>query len=257
MKRILSLILALTMIFAVLSMTACGEGVAETVENAIEKTEELDSYDATVEIKASLKTGNAVIEVPMTVVVKACGMDGENERVYAKSNMKIPGAELVTETYIENDIAYVITGNKKYKINLEKYDDSIKYDYAEFIEELMQDLPEELFANAEFVKGDNGKTVSVDIPDKAFGEIFDDLYEYIGKTAIGSDTAAVAASGAKASITVSKGYVREYLMKYTMKVGVKESAFSGEVEVKLSFNNIGKSVSVTAPEGYESFAPIN
>jgi len=67
----------------------------------------------------------------------------------------------------------------------------------------------------------------------------------------------IASSNANVKIEVKDGYVGTYEIGYKMTVSVGALSAEANAEIKVSFENPGEKVTVTMPEGYESFTPIN
>jgi len=257
MKRILKALLSFLLAITAFSLVACDESPLSEVEKAIEKTENLDSYQALIEAKVAVSWLGGSAEVPMTVEVKAEGIQGENPRIYAKKDLEIPGANVTSEIYVQGGFAYVIRGDKTSKVNLNNLKNGLSYDYSEFIDEVMAKLPETLYQEAEIKEESGAKILTVSIPDSVFDELFSEIALTMGEMAMQSKLDQIASSNANVKIEVKDGYVGTYEIGYKMTVSVGALSAEANAEIKVSFENPGEKVTVTMPEGYESFTPIN
>ena len=253
MKKILSVILAITMLFATLSLTACGQAPAEVIENAFEKTENLDSYHAVMETSISMGGGGFSVEIPMTIEYKVEGAKSQNPKLYAKSIVEVLGESVTVETYMAGGWMYVVQGDNKFKADISKIDDVDDYDYSAFMEGIMQELPEDLLKNVEFKVEDGAKTVTVNIPDATFKQVFDDFLEEMGELALQDEFDKLTTSNATVSMSVKDGYISDYSMEYTMTLGMDGINMDANVSASVSFKNPGEKVSVTVPSDADSY----
>lgn len=256
MKKIVSLVLALLMVFGLVSLTSCLVTPAAAVEQAFENTEKLDSYYAVMDFKLSLSATGVTVDLPMSFEYKVEDANSENPTVYAKSNIEMLGQSLTVESYLKDGWAYIIYDGEKAKVNLSKVENDDEYEY-EFIEEFVQEIPEELLKNVEFTnEDDGGKTVNINIPDSTFNELYDDFLEMITETALQEEFKNLVFSEADLSVTIKDGYVNVYSMEYNMSFNSDNVPMNASVEVSLEYKNPGEKVSVTMPKGYESFDDI-
>ena len=257
MKKIVSLILAVTMIFAILSFTSCGETTAAVVEKAFEKTENLDSYEAVMDVTISMGAGPISMNIPMTVEYKVEGAKTESPKIYAKSTLEMFEESMTVESYIADGWMYVVQGDNKFKADISKIDDYEAYDYSAFYDEMMQELPESLFDNVEFTaESDGTQTVTLNIPDAAFKEIFEDFLGEMGELAVQDEVDKLTTSNGKVSLSVKDGYVSVYSMEYTMTIGTNNINMDANVSAVMTFKNPGAKVSVTLPSGAETFPDL-
>ena len=260
MKKIITRVLSLVLVFALLSLTACGKTPYEVINGAVERTEELNSYEAVITNTYEIDMGITKIEMPMVIEMKATNLRGENPKIYSKVSVTVSGITSVAETYIEGDWAYVIQGDTKFKLNLERVSDSleVQYDYTDFVDSMLEDLPPSLFENVTLEKTDDGsKTVALDIPDTLFKEIFDDLLE-TNSTILENLTDSVGSavvSEAKLSLSVNGSYVNRYSVEYKVTLPIiLGTSISAKITSVCEIKNHGGNISISYPDGYKSFA---
>ena len=128
------------MIFAILSFTSCGETTAAVVEKAFEETENLDRYEAVMDVTIRMGAGPISMNIPMTVEYKVEGAKTESPKIYAKSTLEMFEEKMTVESYIADGWMYVVQWDNKFKADISKIDDYEAYDYSAFYDEMMQDF---------------------------------------------------------------------------------------------------------------------
>lgn len=269
MKKILSVLLAVCMLFAVATTSGCTLSTAKTIEDAIKKTEALDEIDATLFMELSMNMGFS-ITVPITVNMKAKNVKSQTPTVYADMTVPMMGMELKTGVYQENDMLYVSSSGLNYKMKISESDG--EYDYVGDVNNIIKDIPEDLLENIEFVKNDDGsQTATVTIDDARFKEIFkdlvmdsaedssmDDTYENDEITDIVDDIMQnISIKDATVKITVKDGYVSVYEISYSMTVTIESVETTSAVKASVTYNNPGKAVEITPPDGYKDFGDFS
>lgn len=253
MKKITSMLLLICMMF--LCLTSC-EKPEKVINEAVALTEELDSYHAEMKVEMVTKMATTESKVVMTIDMMVEGAKTDSPKIYAKATTEALGKTVVAESYTDGEYAYVSSEGMKYKMALK--DTEGAYDYIGDVDDMLEDLPAEIFEEIELVKNDDGtKSVSINLSDEAFKEIFKSLFEEMSEAFVGDNNdLTVDMSDAKLDITVDKKYISEYNLAFKMGVEVVGQEVSNEIKTSLSFIDPGEKVTVTPMEGYESFKEI-
>lgn len=271
MKKILSALLAVCMLFAVATTSGCTISAAKTIDEAIKKTEALDAIDVTFFMETSMNMGFSVT-IPMTVNMKADNIKSSTPTMLASASTSMMGIELKSDVYMEEGMFYVSASGMNYKLKVEESDED--YDYVGNVNSIINDIPEDLLENVELVKNDDGSnTATISVDDARFKELFKDfICKSAQDTIIDDDdeenTDAVddtennfmdnilekiTVTDATVKVTVKNGYVLVYELSYSMKVSTIIGESTSSVKASVTYNNPGETVEITPPEGYKDF----
>lgn len=272
-RRLVSLLLALTLLCSGVLFTACGgenapggtnapetteapettqaPSVSEVLNAALEKTQNLDSVAAEMKMEMNMAMEGMTMSIPMTAKFKVKDASSENPVMSAVVTMSLFGESFDVEMYQEGQWAYIVMEDMKYKSNVE--DMESEYDYTDDADAMLQEIPEELLKDVEFVEAaDGSQTATVTFTEEKFAEIYGDFIEDVN-----SDTEAgledMKISNAVVTVTVADGYVTVYDVAFTMEVTVEEMSTTTEVKATLTLEDPGKEVTITPPEGYQDF----
>jgi hypothetical protein len=270
-KKILSLALAVWMLISLFTLTSCAKETPFTlVKNAVEKTNALDAIDVDMTMDMSVDMMGISMTIPMTVDMQATGLKTEAPKVYTNMKTETAGVEMTVEIYQDAEYFYItipMLGNIKTKAASLTAD----YDSISDVESMIKVLPEEFFTEEiAIVENEDGtKTVSIDIADEKFNELYKDFVD--GATASiaeGTELKEFALANAKVEVTVNEdGYVAVYKIAFDMEMtlsmgeemaalGMDEMEVSATVDSVITYNNPGAVVTVTPMENLDSFEEI-
>lgn len=251
-KRIVALLLALCIVCMCGLLASCSQ-LTTVVElaQAVERTNNLEDMDATLEVEMSMEIMGIEMNIPITADMKVKGMNSENPISFSTVSMSLLGTNVTVDVYQEGDWAYLSMDGMQYKMNISEAES--EYDYTDDMKNMLQTLPEYLLEGIEFTENEDGsKTISVNISDEEFTELYDELLEDLSATS-GVNPEDLEVSDAVVSITIKDGYVLEYDMEFTMAMTVEGVETDTDVAYKLTYNNPGQAVTITPPEGYQDF----
>lgn len=263
MRRILSVLLAVCMLFAVATTSGCTLSTAKAIDEAIGKTEALDDVDATLFMEVSMDMGIS-ITVPVTVNMKVKNIKSSTPTMLANMSIPMMGMELKSDIYLESNMLYISTSGMNYKLKVEESDG--EYDYVNDVNSIIKNLPEDLLENIEFEENDDGsKSVTVLVDEARFKELFADLVKSSAEDTAMDDNddgdsvadnimEKISVSDATVKITVKNGYVLTYEISYSMTVSTVLGDTSANVKASVTYNNPGDAVEITPPDGYKDFA---
>lgn len=259
MKKALSVLLAVCMLFAVVTASGCTLSTAKTIDDAIKKTEALEDIDVTFFMELSMDMGIS-ITVPVTVNMKAKNIKSENPIISADMVIPMMGIEFKTGIYQEQDMLYITADDMSYKMKVEESDG--EYDYIGDINNVINDIPEDLLENIELASNDDGsKTATISIDEARFKELFKDLIKDSAEDTVVDDDGSIVDNvmdnitikDATVKITVKNGYVSVYEISYSMTVSTILGDTSASVKTSVTYNNPGETVEITPPNDYKNF----
>lgn len=264
-RRLLSLLLAMMVLCTGVLFTACvkegapdeteSPSVSDVINGALEKTQNLDSIAAEMKMEMNMAMEGMTMSVPMTAKIKAKDIRGESPVISAVISMEMFGESIDIEMYQEGQWAYIAMDDMKYKASVE--DMGAEYDYADDVTDMLQKIPEELLADAELVKAEDGsQTVTISFPEEKFAEIYNDFIEGVNSDTE-TDVEDMKMSDTVVKITVNNGYVTVYDIAFTMEMAVEEATSQIEVKATLTYGNPGEAVTVTPLEGYQDFEEMD
>ena len=264
--RLVSLIVGVLMLCS-MSMVSCAEPTTfEIVNDAIVKTQALDSMHAVSEMNMDMKMdlfGMSVpMEIPMKMDIKASGLQGDNPVMNMGMSLEMMDEEIAFDSYLEGEYLYISVMGENMKVKSEEM--GSMYDARAQIDGTVQQIPEELLTDIVAVeKSDGSKAVNLTIPQDQLQTLYGDLLESVqGTAAEGSPVSNLVISDAEVEVVINKdGYVSVYALTFgmDMTVGEGEEAIDCEidVEMKITYQNPGEPVTVTPPEGYRDFPEVD
>lgn len=260
-RRMIALLLALTLLCTGVLFTGCGNGKApegekgqsafNVINTALEKTRNLDSMNAQMKMEMNVSAGGISMSIPITMNMKAKGMKSASPVISLDISMSFFGQTVAFEIYQEGNWVYMVMGDMKYKAPAESAGEDL--DYTENFDEILKKIPESVLKDVELVKAaDGSQTATIPFPAEMFGEIYEDIIESMGSEA-GMDLEDMQISDAVVKITVADGYITVYDLSFKMGMTVEGVSTSAEAKATITYDNPGKDVTITPPEGYQSF----
>lgn len=262
--QIISWIIGLVMLCSLIS---CGEPTTfEIVNDAIIKTQQLDSMQATTELNMDMKMNLFGIKVPMEIPIKmdikASGLQSENPVMNMGMSFEIIGQEIAMDAYLEGEYLYMDVLGERAKVKAA--DMGSMYDARAQIEGTLQQIPEELLTDiVAHEKSDGSKAVELTVPAEQLQTLYGELLGAVqGTAAEGSPVSDLVISDAEVEVIIdAEGYVSLYALTFEleMTVGEGDEAVDCEVEVemKVTYKNPGQPVTVTPPEGYQDYPEVD
>ncbi len=257
MKKITTLLIALLMVaVSVLSFASCNALKTEEVINqGIENTSKLTEFEANMNMVIDMKMTGMTMNMPMSVNMKVKDADKENPITYALMSMEMMGQKMETESYMDDEYVYIVADGEGYKVSIE--DAEGEYDFSEELNENFQKLPVDLLKDIELVKGEDGSyNATVNIPDETFKELYGDLLDEVSEASLGEVFDGLSISDCVVTVTVKDDYATNYDLSFKMAMKVEGMDVTADVTANYEIVNPGKSVTITPPEGYESFEEL-
>lgn len=253
-KRIISLALVLCLLC--LMFTACEQSSTfDVVDAALKKTQGLDSMAAEMKIDMEMAMEGMTMAIPMTIDIKAKGLQNEKPTSSVRATTSMLGQEMVVEAYQEGDWAYFVMDDMKYKTAVADLEEGS--DYSGMAKDMLQTLPEDLMEGIQTQKADDGSlTVEVPIPEDSFAQLYGDILDELNASAGLEEGVEAKITDAVVKITVANDYVTAYEMKYTVTVTTEGVTATTKAKAVMTINNIGEEVTVTPPEGYQDFEEL-
>lgn len=225
-----------------------------SVNDAVKKTQELDSVDATLKMEMKMSEDGMDITIPIVADIKAKALKSDSPIISTVMTMSMMGEELEMEMYQENDWVYIAEGGTGYKMSAA--DMGSDYDYAGDMKDMLKTLPDDLVKSAKSEKAEDGSTTyTIDVSGEKFTEIYADFLSDVNEDS-GMTGEDVKISDVIIKITTANGYVSVYEMNFIMDVTIDEVASKFDVNASITYNNLGKEVTVTPPDGYQDFEEL-
>ena len=225
-----------------------------SVNDAVKKTQELDSVDATLKMEMKMSEDGMDITIPIVADIKAKALKSDSPIISTVMTMSMMGEELEMEMYQENDWVYIAEGGTGYKMSAA--DMGSDYDYAGDMKDMLKTLPDDLVKSAKSEKAEDGSTTyTIDVSGEKFTEIYADFLSGVNEDS-GMTGEDVKISDVIIKITTSNDYVSVYEMNFIMDVTIDEVASKFDVNASITYNNLGKEVTVTPPSGYQDFEEL-
>lgn len=240
MKRILSLVLLLTMLLsAMLSMTACSD--SSEFNGAITLTRGLTSLDADIYTKVKANIGSKAQEYEL---VEKALISGDKVQL-TKGEYGSEGQTV----YMDGDFAYTKGDNGYTKVSLSEY---IKENGScnEKINGFLVKFPSSFFEDSDISKTGKKLTLVKDLDTEALTSTFGTLTDLLEKELDlnPDEPEKVEYKDCKLSLTVKDGYVTEVSLSYNMMFTQNKKKCTINVKTALYVNNPGSDVTVEIPQ---------
>ncbi len=263
MKKLFSIILAVSFICSALFLVACKEPTtAELVNGATEKTRNLDTYEADMDLSVLIEAQGMKMDVPIKMKVKSVDSNADYPTNQITMNAEFLGMKLDLAVYVEDGWVYSVSPDG----NTKAYMGATGNDGDDTVDGLLRSLPEDLFEECEVVKNEDGsKKVKLNLPTSAFDMLFKDsiggaFYGSMIESIVGTDTIS---SDTIKSISLEynvgkNGYISSFEMDMSLDSdipinnGVPVPA-SITLTIQLDYVKIEEGVELSPPAGYLDF----
>lgn len=253
-KKILSVILVISLLCGVFLLSSCEDNAAAVVEKAIEKTQNLDSYEAVMTINIGMEFMGASINMPMTYDIRVQNAKSDKPLMYAKMETTLLGETIDAEIYTDENWAYVSSDGEGMKFPVADCAE-YGYDYTATVDDLLVALPDDVLENVTISTGSDGSTVlSVTLTDEQFAQMFKELVEDVNES---DEMANIVGANASIEITAKGGYLTKYQISFNMKMDTMGVSADAVVTATIEYKNVGKPVTVTVPDSFKSFNEID
>lgn len=261
MKKFSAIALSLILIVSCFAFASCGKEPTayELISSAVEKSSALSDIEMEQSVNMKMDMMGMSMDVPITMTLKGKSINTDNALYYTSATTSMMGMTVDSVVYIEGKDVYTLTMGEGFKLHLDSLDG--EYDIAKDLTSVFFCPSESVFEGVEVVKNEDGtRSVSFDITQEeyvnAYRAYYDSLMSDVGA---GSDAAKL--SDIKVTVTVNKdGYICAYKMSCNVQAKVTEMGMdidvSATVSTDIKFVNIGGDVTITPPEGYQSFTAL-
>lgn len=266
MKRIIAIALTLVMAFSlVFAFSSCGKKEEEKKQTAYEvytaaldKNNELDSYELAIDLKMSVAADGVSTDVPMSYDIKVAGVKSGSPVYSAEMKMTMAGITFTIPVYFDGKYFYTEMFGEKMKESAENSD--LDLEGLTILASKFQS--EEAFSGVTVTENEDG-TKSMEVAlnsgdfNEAYGDLMDALLGSLGEELNGVGVS-MSTDNAKSTITVNKdGYIEKVAfngdIKATMTVEGENSEMTISFSANSEYKNIGETVTVTAPADLDSY----
>lgn len=252
MKKLITLLLTLTLILSAVTLYSCDEKDPYVVyEKAYEKMEKLDSLEIDMDMKVTL-SGIVTTTADYDFNIKTENAEKvEDPRLRMVGSMKMLGKTVDMDIYTEGEWCYCSISGQKYKVKVEDNANDAASDAIELTE---CDLPEEVFKGVEVKTEGGNKRIEVTLSGEELMEFFGEAVEgMMGGLNVGELKAASIKDAVVTVVINGKGYVSEMSLSFGMTASVSTLTF----EMTVKYVDPGSKVEINAPEGLDSYTQIS
>ena len=258
MKKSFTIFILLLLIsaFFVLSLSSCGTDKPESVvNNAIKNTSKLTEFEAKMDMAINVQASDEDMNIPVSILMKVKDGNKKHPLVYSYMSTEMFGEKMESEAFMDDKFVYVLSGGEGYKMKVE--DAEGEYDYSDQLKENLKKLPKNLLKDTELIQENNGSyKIAVKIPENVFDELYGELLDDISEISLGEVFDSLDISDCMINLVIKDNFVTSYTLSYNMSNTTENETVSAAVSVAYEIVNPGKSVSITPPQGYESFEEI-
>ncbi len=266
MKKLASILLILSLVFAMFSFASCGEGAKppvssktayEIVDEAITNTENADRISASAIMDISIGVSGLTLQMPVNMDMSIDQTDPESPHFRADVSMSIMGQSIDMQMYAEDGWLYITMYGQSYKMSL--LDAGDEFDYTDTLDDMVQKLPKEIFEGKTMTKNSDGtQSITLELPSEMFADIFDDAIASVGETAGSAESLdGIKIDNTSVTVTVRDGYLTNYDITFSMEMVVEGMNATAAVDIKTEYKAYGDDVVIEPLEGYESFPELD
>lgn len=262
MKKLLSIFLVLILSFSLLCFISCDDKEeydleldtpAVAVTKAIDKTKELDCYHASVACNIAMQIsvmGQPVsVDIPITMDIKATNTSTESPKLYIEYEMSAFGQAVSSQIYNDSIYTYTFSNGEGTK----KANDESAKSYFDSLDELLAQLPSDLFDGLSFEAVEKGYKLSISIPNDMISSEIDASIEQAFE-GIAED---LAVSNMIVDITINDdGFIVQLDAGFDMALTIQEMDVTAHASFCATFDSLGSTVTITPPTGYQDFTEV-
>lgn len=175
MKKFLSIVLtialALTMVFAITSCSEKEPTIEEIYDAAYKKYSEVDAVDMDVKMTMGISAQGVSMDMPVEYAIKATGIKSGKLQMSGVVKTSLMGISLEIPVYTDGEYVYVSMMGEKVKqpVNESDYNTEIVFD-------TVKEIDSSVFENATLTKKEDGsKVIELVYDEETFKKVFDDL----------------------------------------------------------------------------------
>ncbi len=260
MKRIISLALSLMLVVFCFAFASCGKEPTayELISAAVEKSAALKDIELEQTVNMKMDMMGMSMDIPIKMTMKGKDINSENAVYYSLVNTTMMGMSVDSTVYIEGKDIYTVTMGEGYKVKAGEIIDD--YDISKDLTAVFFCPAESVFEGIEVVKNEDGsRSVSLEMSQEDYINAYRPYYDSLmGEVGLGGDATL---SDIKITVTVNEdGYMCGFKMSCGLSMTVTEMGMdvpvNATLETDIKFVNIGGNVTITPPEGYQSFPEL-
>lgn len=159
--------------FLVLALTACGKTPEERFNDALAKTDQLDSAHMDCKLNLAIKTQGVQVELPITI---ASDIDNKSSLSYMKLSMSLLGMDISVEEYVDskNLITYSKTDDVWIKEKLEDKEFDLLKEFDIYSYTKLEEIKDKTQNDEYFYQVTYSKDMLMDLIKKLFEEQSED-----------------------------------------------------------------------------------
>lgn len=224
------------------STTATNKTNAEILNDAIEKTLALTSYEASIAINNSIAKGEEVGDIVAEYEFKVNGSKAEGTRTVTAGE-----ASAVTSVYVDGDDVYVKNGEEGVKGSL-KDSAFADYDLTKLVATVVKKVPAEVANAGTAAEQEGQQCIVMTLTSEQLSSVYGDFVAEMSAAAEGKATD-LALSDVVLAVVYDEdsGYMTGNMLTFTVSLTVDGEARTNQVMLIVAYNNAGTAVEVTVP----------
>ncbi len=265
MKKLTSLLLILSLAFAVFSFASCGEADKESgspydnINSAITNTRNLDKFSCTVSTEITGEAMGYEVNLPRIRNITYDMSDPDSVVILAETTITEGDGSSTVQIYCEADWMWVYfsSDGSGYRIQIDKLKSVVEY--SQFLSNIIQTLPTDVLDDCVLTdNGDGSQSINLKLAPKKFMDVYNDAI-----SSLVSDVVTVISNkmlnldDATVSVTIADEYVAAYSLEFSIAPSVFGLTADCSVKATVEYNAIGDDVAITPPEGYLDFQLIS
>jgi len=212
--------------------------VADVVNNAIAKTNELKYISIDINVDMSISSMGMEFDMPMQMQLKADKSNPDNIITDTVTKADFLGMTTETREYTEGNWSYITEDGSSYKMEVED---------TETTTDMTETLPASVFDGKSFTQNADGSlTVEIVVPESEYDSVFGGL---VSELASNDGTV----RNVTLKITVNNGYLTVYYIYMEISTEEDGTTATTTMAIDAKYNNPGEAFTITPPEGYQDF----
>ena len=250
MKKILSLIIALSLVMGLMLVSCKKESAESLVRDAVEKYKTHSTLQD--ETKSEMVISANGVELEMTIENKATSKNNGSDdfMMHLVTTTTVMGEKNVSEGFYTNGYIYYVENGVGIKT-------AYSPNTGVSLMSLVADLPSEAYEGVDIIKNKDGsKTVEFSLSSEQLGEMHTVMAERFNDIMGLEESYDIKVTDTVARITVAKGEISKLELSYNTYATIDGTEVSMRSNMEGNIISFSDDITVTMPEGYLDFPEV-